>query len=121
MLSCLRLGAIAAVSLAVLGPSSVAQDVAKLGEPWFNELLAGLRVDEITADSGQVVVRASLPKADGGTEADAVFICSRGDPELDMFGWVDKKLKTDNRIGVQRGACDALLAFARRRRYAQGK
>jgi hypothetical protein len=123
MFSCLRLGAIAAVPLAVLVQPSAAQDAGmpRWDEPGFKKILSELRVDEITEDTDQVVVRVSGLKADGRTRSHTVFWCGRDRGDRELMALVDLELKTDYRWVVPRGTCDALLAAARWRRDAQGR
>jgi hypothetical protein len=120
MFSCLRLVAIAAVCLAVLAQPSVAQDAGmpRWDEPSFKKILSELRIDEITEDTGRVVIRVSGPKAEARAWSNTTITCGRGRADHDdTFGITE--LETDHRWVVPRGTCDALVAAARWRRDHQ--
>lgn len=105
-------------SSAAQTPDGPQPDVRSVDKFWSE-----LHIDEITETPDRVAVRASRVGADGRIRPGLAIFCdgsSSGGSEA--LALQDLVLKTDDRWGNLRpGACDALLAAARRRRDAQGR
>jgi hypothetical protein len=120
MLQLMRLVAIGSVLMFVPGRSPLAQQSYPFSHEQLPTLFSLSLIDEITEAPTRVVVRGT-PRADKGKRVKAgwMVICERTQGR-DVLLIQDRELKTDDRWGLESGACDALLAAARKRKEAQG-
>jgi hypothetical protein len=106
--------------LVALVQSTAAQ--APMDESTFDKLLADVHIHEVSVDAPyRVKVMVSRGKAEGKMGPEEYIFCERSSPDAEYIAVQVLDLKTDDRWAVKPGACDALLAAARRRKDAQGK
>lgn len=92
-----------------------------MDENTFDKLLADVHIHEITVNAPySVTVLASRAKAEGRKRPQQLILCDRSSSDVEYIAVQDPVLKTDERWAAKPGACDALLAAARRRKDAQG-
>lgn len=116
MLAALRILAVSLVFLPGIPRLSTAQGV---DIPAPSEILAQFQIDEITEESSKVTVRARRVEANGRLTPGLVIRCHRSPSDRSMLTITDVDQQTDDRIYVDTGFCDALLAAARRRKETQ--
>jgi hypothetical protein len=107
------LRAIASIALLVAAQSLLAQESNPLSP--LLRFPPELVIDEITESASQVVVRGT--RAEDGARWE--LVCGTTGQRRGTFIIQDLELKTDDRMGLDSGACDAWLAAARERKEAQ--
>jgi hypothetical protein len=119
MLLLVRFVCIWFLALIGLAQSSLAQDSNLSPHEVVPKLLLQTRIDDIAERTERIVVRASRLHQDGRITADLLIVCDRSRPEHAFLAVQDDTLKTDDRLVVGPGFCDAMLALIRQHQAAQ--